>query len=154
MRSSIYIFIERRFRYSLLTDKEVLWLKTRELSGLKSAASSANQGIKQKVGEKNVIFAELIRQPGEKQATQCRQAAVDQLKVTQGVLCDTSNTPLLRQQNVRKQQGLPQDYTHQTDTRTHTHPRLYPPGTSSKESLTRCRTSSKESLTRCRKARW
>ena len=66
---------------SLLTDRELAWLQTRELSNLKSTASSASLGIMQKMEEWTRSFSTLFQQGDElwKEACKCRQAALSQV---------------------------------------------------------------------------
>jgi len=96
---------------SLLADCELLWLRSRELSSLKSTASTGSQGIMQNVGESTSLVVALMQQADErwKQALQCRLTAQAQLTVMQELLGNTASKPLAMQQQVRNL--LPQDTT-------------------------------------------
>jgi hypothetical protein len=87
---------------SSLAEKELLWLRERELSGLNSTASSASQEVTKKQQDFKSRFADLMQQVCDllKQLEQYQQTSHTQLRAMQGLVCDTSSKPLEMQQNV------------------------------------------------------
>jgi hypothetical protein len=92
-------------KISALTDRELVWLKTRELSGLQSVALAGSQGILQKIEDYTSVFARVMQLAGDlwAQATQSRQSALKRLITMQGLLEDTASKPLVMQQEVGAQ---------------------------------------------------
>jgi len=90
---------------SALMDRELVWLKPRELSGLQSVALAGRQGILQKIEDYKSIFATVMQLAGNlwAQATQGRQAALKRLITMQELLDDTARKPLVMQQEVGAQ---------------------------------------------------
>jgi hypothetical protein len=90
---------------SSLMDRELVWLKPRELSGLQSVALAGRQGILQKIEDYKSIFATVMQLAGNlwAQATQGRQAALKRLITMQELLDDTARKPLVMQQEVGAQ---------------------------------------------------
>ena len=87
---------------SVLTDRELSWLKTRDLSGLHSAAASASQEVVRKADEHKLASTATMQGAGQKckEAAQLQQIAQTDLKKMQALVCDTSTKPVVIQGNV------------------------------------------------------
>lgn len=89
---------------STLADRELLWLKMRDLSSLQSTAVSASQVIMQRAGGYKSVFTSLMQQAGVhwSQSMQCQKTALDQITEMQKLISNMSSKPLVMQQNIGK----------------------------------------------------
>ena len=87
-----------------LTDRELSWLKSRELTDLSTTASSASLEIAQKAHEFQSMLTASMQETGQlwHQATQAQQTAFNWLTAMQTLLRDTSSKPATMQLNVRR----------------------------------------------------
>ena len=80
-----------------LAEKDLMWFRERELSGLKSTVSSPSQEVTKKQQEFKSRFTDFMQQLCDllKQVEQYQQTFHTQLRAMQGLVCNTSSKSLV-----------------------------------------------------------